>query len=123
FARGGAAGGSATADRPAGAARVPRPPSPERLAEALRGGWPPDGGELGAWLDALYGPAARGWPAAGLAPPVTPTPAGDDRPWFEMAEAAAAGPVGIYEPPQLIGQSSTSQSLDNARRMALAVLA
>ena len=38
-----------------------------------------------------------------------------------MAEAAA-GPVGIYEHPQLIGPTTTSQSLDNARRLATVVL-
>ena len=62
-----AGAGPVAADRPTAGARVPRAPSPERLAEVIRGGWPADGRELGEWLDWLYKPTHDVGAVAGLA--------------------------------------------------------
>ncbi len=89
--------------RPEG--RRPRPE--ERLDTAVRTVWPKDDPDLTAWLDRAFGERA----------------AADDPPWPEQAAAAAALPVGMYEPPGLVGTAAaTAAALDNAKRMGLALL-
>jgi hypothetical protein len=74
--------------------------TPERMREAQ---------ELNQWVDALY---AEDHPS-GL----------DDSPWFVLVEKAAGWPTGIYEDPRRFTGSGTGVGLENARRMALVVLA
>lgn len=82
----------------------------ERLGMAVaRSGWPGDDPELGAWLDRLFGQTR---------------PGSEDAPWYVLAEGAAAQPVGIYEYPQTMTVTGSSAlALENARRMAVALLA
>lgn len=99
---------------------VPPPNTPRRSIEraemALVGGWPADDPKLGEWLDAFYGADARG-PAGGVT-------GAEDKPWFDLVAVAVASPdVGMYEHPQLIGTTATTQALDHARRLATVVLA
>src|SRR5262249_14904774 len=94
-------------DRQGAAQRQPR--VEDRMENAIQFGWPADKDpELDRGLDAGYADA-----------PSTP----DDGPWYRLAEEAAAGPVGIYEDPRLSGGPGTGAGLENARRMALVVLA
>lgn len=80
----------------------------ERLAAAVRQGWPADDEELDAWLDQAYADEA-------LSP--------EDKPWYVLADAAAARPTGVYDPPNLVGAVAASvAAFENARRMALAIL-
>ena len=81
----------------------------ERLELATRHGWPEDDPELSAWLDRVY--AER-----------PPTP--DEQVWWEQAAEAAAKPIGVYESPALANTAATTAAaLDNARKMAVAILA
>jgi hypothetical protein len=74
-----------------------------------RNGWPNDDPELGEWLDRVY-----------AEPPANP----GDPTWSELAAEAAAKPVGVYESPSLANTAAlTAAALDNAKRMAVAILA
>lgn len=85
-----------------------RPRIDERLKAAVQSGWNEDA-ELGAWLDRVCSD-----------PPVAP----DDVPWPALAETAAGREVGVYEPPQLVSTTATTAAgLDNARQMAVTLLA
>ena len=99
-------------ERPNGSPRTTR--LEERLANQViqDTGWPPANGpkgdpELNAWMDAVYTDRR-----AGL----------DDAPWFTLAEESAARPVGMYEDPRTYSPTSGQLSLDNPRRMAVAIL-
>lgn len=93
-----------TESRP-GAPRRPR--VDERLEVAVRTGWPEDDPELGAWLDRVY----------------TERPVADEPTWAEQAAEAATLPLGVYEPPSLVSTvATTAASLDNAKKMAIALL-
>jgi hypothetical protein len=99
------------------ARRPDRPAGPRRFAERVEkvpaDGWPADDTDFSNWLDDLY--KLREQPG-GVAV--------EDKPWYELASAAAAAPtVGIYEHPLLIGVPLTTQAIDQARRMAAVVLA
>ncbi len=86
-----------------------RPRIDERLDMVLRAGWSPADAELGAWLNRVF--ADR---------PTNP----DEKAWFVQATEAAAKPVGFYEPPQLTSTATaTAVAMDNARKMAITLLA
>jgi hypothetical protein len=81
----------------------------ERLDAVFRPNWNGNDPEITAWLDRVF---------------LEETGIPDEKPWFVLANVAAEKPVGIYEPPQLVGSVAMSaQSLENARRMAIALLA
>lgn len=96
----------------------PPPPQPnstrrlrveERLEMTPARGWPINDPNLEAWLLAVFAhkPAGR-----------------NEVVWHELAAAAAALPLGIYEHPQLIGPMGVAgNSLEYARRMSIAILA
>ncbi|MCS7022933.1 MAG: ABC transporter permease [Gemmataceae bacterium] len=91
----------------------------ERLDNAFRMGWPEEGRDpfLNQWLDALYNEQAV------AAIPANPTSATPLQPWFTLAQNAAHDWTGLYEHPQLLGGVNNWTTYDNARRLALAVLA
>lgn len=81
----------------------------ERLDAALRANWATPDPELGAWLARLCDET-----------PIAP----DDKPWPGQVAAAAARPVGVYDPPMLVSSAAvTAAALENGRRMAVALLA
>ena len=87
----------------------PRQRIDERLEIVLRQGWPAHDAELATWLDRVYS-------GAHLAP--------DEAPWPAMAALAGERPVGVFESPQLVNTAAvTAGNLENARRMAVALLA
>ncbi len=66
-----------------------------------RAGWPADDAELAGWLDRVFA----------------------DAEWPDMALQAGKKPVGVFDPPQLAGTAAATVTLlDNARRMAVALL-
>jgi len=78
----------------------------ERAERVLRNGWTGQDAELGAWLDEVFKP-----------------PTDSEDAWHVTAAKAAEAPIGIYEYPQMLGLAGPStQSLDHARRMAVALL-
>ena len=83
----------------------------ERLDSVLRTGWPPSDSEaLVRWLDAVFADKAM---------------TTDETAWPKQAADAAAPnrPIGIYDPPQLVGTpASSAVAADNARRMGVALL-
>ncbi|AMV27862.1 hypothetical protein VT84_25895 [Gemmata sp. SH-PL17] len=86
-----------------------RPRVDERLEIVLRQGWPAHDAELASWLDHVF-----------LDPHLT----ADEAPWPVMAAGAADKPVGVFESPQLVNTAAaTAASLENARRMAVTLLA
>lgn len=98
-------------ERPQGSQPNMRPE--DHLESILQNGWrSPKNQEASTavtrWLDALYADHST---------------ATDDHSWFEWAEIAAARPVGFYEDPRLYSESAGHQPLENARRMAMAILA
>jgi hypothetical protein len=85
-----------------------RPRADDRLDAVLRDGWQPDDDELADWLDRVYADAP---------------PNAEEKAWHVQAAEAAAKPVGFYEPPQMAGSmTATAQAMDNARRMAVALV-
>jgi hypothetical protein len=84
----------------------------ERLERVPRFGWPAADAQrdeqLEKWLDAVFAKAAPGAETAA---------------WHELAAAATGRPIGIYEYPNLIAVGSPTNPLENARRMAVALLA
>jgi hypothetical protein len=90
-------------------AERPPPRLDERLEKAVREGRPETDLELSAWLDRVFSESSTG---------------PDDKPWPVLVAEAAALPIGIYEPPQLVSTVAVSAAaLDNARRMAQVLLA
>jgi hypothetical protein len=80
----------------------------ERADRVLRVGWPERDENLARWLEELFG---------------EPAPEGEDA-WHISAAKAGAAPIGIYEYPHMLGIAGTStQSLEYARRMGVAMLA
>lgn len=80
----------------------------DRTDGVLFRGWVKEDEEFGQWLDRLYDDR-----------PVGP----DDRPWPVLAADATARPVGMYEDPRLISGVGSNAAMENARRMALVMLA
>jgi hypothetical protein len=93
-----------------------RPRLDERLDATMYSGWPSvrfgspkEDPELAAWLDRVCADPA-------LAP--------DEKPWPLSATEAGTRPLGVYEPPHMVNSAAASAgSLDNARKMAVALLA
>lgn len=91
----------------------------ERLEAAVRGmavapgpggrlDWPREDLPLNNWLDALYNQA----------PETT-----DDKTWHAYAADAAAKPIGVYDHPKMVTtMANTALAMENARRMAAAIL-
>ncbi len=81
----------------------------ERLEQVPLRGWPANDPKLEDCLDRIYAPS----PASR-----------DELPWYTFLAAAVDHPLGIYEHPVMIGPAGVSgNSLEYARRMAVAVLA
>ncbi len=86
-----------------------RPRLDERLEAVFRLGWPATDPDLGAWLDRVFNDAQG--------------PPGESS-WHVSAALAGALPVGVFESPvQVSSSAATAASLENARRMSIALLA
>ncbi len=97
------------ADGLPGAGGIRRPRIEDRLDQSLRSGWPEDDPQLGDFLDRMF----------------VDLPVGtEEAVWHALVATAAQRPIGIYEYPQMIGVTGTSATpMDNAKRMAVALLA
>ncbi len=96
--------------------RADRPPTgggrrlriDERLDQVPRLGWPVADPELGMWLDRV----------------MVASPEPEEGPWPALAASATKHPNGVFEYPQLVGVVPSREStLENARRMSIALLA
>jgi hypothetical protein len=97
-----------TPDHPIPGDTVRRPRVDERLEATMREGWAKTDPALNNWLNAVYDQS-----------PENP----DEKPWPVIAAEAANKP-GVYDPPTMVGtMASTALGLDNARKMAIAILA
>ena len=91
----------------------------------VRDGWGRVGPALADYLDRTFARSEPPGPA-GLQPvPPMGTPAGDpvEEPWHVLAARAADQPPGLFDYPQTLKMTSFRETLQNARRMSLALLA
>lgn len=103
--------GAVVRDAPRTSDGMRQPPVEERVEDVPTLGFPENDPEMEEWLDLVFRNSG------------SPMRTMEETPWFWLAADATRRPIGHFEHPQVSGTTASRLVLENARRMAVVLVA